>query len=122
MTKGTTLWKEGRWDRWKIYACVVCGKEDKYSNIKRHIEAKHIEGISIPCSFCERIFKSRRLLKEHNTIQHDKQYTELEPKVESREKNRWSDVKSEDIKHFMKDEEPKYTFENVTCQKSVFGN
>ena len=112
MTKGTTLWKEGRWDRWKIYACIVCGKEDKYSNIKRHIEAKHIEGISIPCSFCERIFKSRRLLKEHNTIQHHYQYTELKPQVELAEKNNWIDVKSEGIKHLMKDEEPELTLVN----------
>ena len=87
MTQGNTLWKEGRWRKWKSYACVVCGKEDKYSNIKRHIEAKHIEGILIPCNFCERIFRSRRLLKEHNTIQHDKQNTELEPKIELKEKN-----------------------------------
>ena len=43
----------------KAYVCQVCGKESKKCNIKDHIEANHLEGISIPCNFCEKTFRSR---------------------------------------------------------------
>ena len=32
----------------QIYICKVCGKEDTKSHIKEHIEANHLEGISVP--------------------------------------------------------------------------
>ena len=31
-----------------LYKCVVCGKEAKSSHLKHHIEANHLEGISVP--------------------------------------------------------------------------
>ena len=40
-----------------FYKCKVCGKEDISCNIKRHIEAKHLEGVSIPCNLCEKTFR-----------------------------------------------------------------
>ena len=40
-----------------IYRCNVCGKEDIVGNMKNHIEAKHLEGVSIPCNFCEKTFR-----------------------------------------------------------------
>ena len=49
----------------KQYNCKVCGKEGQSINIKQHIEAMHIEGISIACSICHRLFKTRRILKNH---------------------------------------------------------
>ena len=42
-----------------IYVCNVCGKESKQGNMKNHIEANHLEGISVPCNFCEKLFRSR---------------------------------------------------------------
>ena len=51
-------------------ACTVCGKEGDFSNIKYHIEIKHIQGISLPCSVCDMIFKSRKRLREHMKSQH----------------------------------------------------
>ena len=48
-----------------LYRCRVCGKEGINCTLKRHIESKHLEGISIPCNFCEKTFRSRYLLAGH---------------------------------------------------------
>ena len=41
-----------------IYVCNICGKEtNKKSNMKDHIEAKHMEGLSLPCNFCDKTFR-----------------------------------------------------------------
>ena len=45
--------------------CKLCGKEGMISDIKKHIEANHLEGIKLPCNQCERVFKSSRTLKDH---------------------------------------------------------
>ena len=42
-----------------LYACNICGKEDTHSHMRGHIEANHLDGISIPCNFCDKIFRSR---------------------------------------------------------------
>ena len=42
-----------------LYACNTCGKEDTHSHMRGHIEANHLDGISIPCNFCDKIFRSR---------------------------------------------------------------
>ena len=49
----------------KAFICKVCGKEGQQINIKDHIEANHLEGISVPCSICEKNFRSRRALRHH---------------------------------------------------------
>ena len=63
ITQGQTLWKDGTR---KNHACTVCGKEANYSNIKNHIESSHMEGVSIPCNFCDKTFRSRKSLGQHN--------------------------------------------------------
>ena len=50
--------------------CKVCEKEGTATDIKRHIEANHLEGISLPCNLCENIFKSRRNLARHKLKDH----------------------------------------------------
>ena len=40
-----------------LYACKVCRKEDSKSHMKSHIESRHLEGISVPCKFCEMTFR-----------------------------------------------------------------
>ena len=45
--------------------CKVCGKEGQWVAIRDHIEANHLEGISLPCNNCGRIFKSRLQLRRH---------------------------------------------------------
>ena len=48
-----------------LYRCKVCGKEAIIGDLKKHIEANHLEGVSIPCSFCEKTFRSRASLAMH---------------------------------------------------------
>jgi len=64
MTKSDKVIKIAGMPR-KAYTCKICGKEGKGSNIKSHIEANHIEDISIPCNFCDECFKSRNSLDRH---------------------------------------------------------
>ena len=58
----------------KIYTCIVCGKEGKISNIKQHIEAAHIDGISAPCKMCKKTYRSRAVLNKHITRKHGKTF------------------------------------------------
>ena len=49
----------------KAYICKVCGKEDRVSNIRTHIEANHLERISIPCDLCGKALGSIDALGSH---------------------------------------------------------
>ena len=53
------------------HTCKVCGKEGMGSAIKDHIEANHLEGISIPCNFCNKTFRSRNGLRLHKRQYHN---------------------------------------------------
>ena len=53
--------------------CKVCGKEGSMIDIMRHIEAKHIAGISIPCVLCGHVFKTRDALRHHKFKYHRNQ-------------------------------------------------
>ena len=55
--------------RQKAHRCNVCGKEGLGSHIKDHIEAKHIEGILIPCNICGKI-RSTNALRQHKKMSH----------------------------------------------------
>ena len=67
MSVGNTVWKWKNSTK-KKYACTVCGKEDYFSNIKRHIELYHIEGVNVSCSLCEKMYKTRLALKNHMQV------------------------------------------------------
>ena len=54
----------------KAKICKICGKEGPPTAIKNHIEANHLEGLSIPCNQCDKIFKSRGALCRHVLIHH----------------------------------------------------
>merc|ERR1712129_239838 len=62
MTKSQNKTKDGR-----KFAnmCTVCGKEGYTTEIKDHIERKHLEGVSIPCDFCGKTFRSRWGMNQH---------------------------------------------------------
>jgi len=45
--------------------CTVCGKEDTLTHIKEHIEANHLDGVSISCNFCEKTFRTRKACRRH---------------------------------------------------------
>ena len=55
------------------YLCKVCGKEGHGGNIKKHIEANHLEGLSVPCNLCEKRFRSRNGLRQHKVVYHQQQ-------------------------------------------------
>ena len=55
----------------KAHICQICGKEGHGKDIKDHIEANHLEGVSIPCAFCDKTFKTRNSLRHHRRAFHD---------------------------------------------------
>ena len=63
-----TFEKQG--NGYPLYKCTECGKQAIISALKKHIENKHLEGISIPCNSCERTFGSRSALGMHNRRNH----------------------------------------------------
>ena len=54
-----------------LYKCRVCGKEDQKGHMNTHIEFNHLEGVLIPCNFCEKKFRSRNAMKKHNHRYHN---------------------------------------------------
>ena len=56
--------------RRKAYICKTCGKEGMGNDIKKHIEANHLEGIVLPCKHCEKTFRCRNSFTSHMRNQH----------------------------------------------------
>ena len=50
----------------RAFICQVCGKEGLKHVIRAHIEANHLKGISVPCSICEKTFRTRHGLRLHS--------------------------------------------------------
>jgi len=50
--------------------CTVCGKEGHRSDIKRHIEANHITGVSHTCNICGKTSRSKNALRVHMAKNH----------------------------------------------------
>ena len=66
-----SMWMIIKRDGKSVYTCNVCAKEGTaFTNIRDHIEANHIQGISLPCNFCEKKFRSRASLRMHNSRDH----------------------------------------------------
>ena len=54
-----------------VYVCHVCGKEGSHpTQMRDHMEANHIDGVSHPCSYCNKPFRSRCSLRKHKSSQH----------------------------------------------------
>ena len=57
------------------YSCTDCGKvfagRNAPQDIRRHVEL-HIEGLSYPCNFCNKTFRSSSSLKWHKQKAHNK--------------------------------------------------
>ena len=70
MGQDKTVMKDHQQARFKVYLCKVCGKEGQHNQIKDHIEVNHIEGVSVPCNFCDKVFRSRSALKTHTYRNH----------------------------------------------------
>ena len=71
MCKGKNMISNGPDEMIKAYICQLCGKEGRKCDIKRHVEANHLEGITIPCSLCEKTFASRNSLRRHKLHFHE---------------------------------------------------
>ena len=56
----------------KMGSCNVCGKEGSHTNIKQHIEANHITGVSHVCDICGKIYQSRNCLRIHMSRMHSR--------------------------------------------------
>ena len=54
----------------RLHTCTVCGKESEITQLKNHIEANHLKGISVPCNLCNKTFKSRNALSIHKHSNH----------------------------------------------------
>ena len=54
----------------KIVVCNVCGHEGPRVFVVRHIEAKHITGVSHPCDICGKTARSRNALTKHKSRDH----------------------------------------------------
>ena len=65
MEKGQNMISYGKGKMWTGRVCKVCGKEGQIVSIRDHIEANHLEGIDLPCNFCEKTFRSRSTLRRH---------------------------------------------------------
>ena len=57
-------------ETWNGSICKVCGKEGQSIDIKRHIEANHITGVSHSCKICGRSSRSRDGLRQHMKKEH----------------------------------------------------
>lgn len=56
-----------------LYRCKVCAKQTNHGNtMKKHIEANHLEGMSIPCNQCKKTFRPRNALALHIHRDHRK--------------------------------------------------
>ena len=65
MKQGENMPKNGPTKICRAQVCQVCGKEGYNHVIKDHIETNHLEGICIPCNLCEKILRTRALLRRH---------------------------------------------------------
>ena len=50
-----------------IWTCKVCGMKSSQGKgvTRNHIEAKHIDGVSVPCGQCDKTFRSHKSLSQH---------------------------------------------------------
>ena len=54
-----------------LFACRLCDKRSAHTHeIRRHIEANHLEEVSLPCKLCGKIFKSTNSLSVHIHREH----------------------------------------------------
>ena len=75
MEKGQNMFPNGKradgtQNQTKASICKVCGKEGFSHHIIDHIEANHLEGISIPCDYCDKVFTVRTYLRKHEAKYH----------------------------------------------------
>ena len=53
-----------------VYECKVCEKREIKGNLRKHIEANHLEAVLVPCPKCEKIFRSKNSQAVHMSRHH----------------------------------------------------
>ena len=53
-----------------VFTCKKCGKEGKQGDIKRHIEANHVTGVTHTCDICGKTSRSKNGLRQHKVNNH----------------------------------------------------
>ena len=54
-----------------LFSCKACGREtNRNTDIRKHIEAKHLVGVSFPCKICGKVLKTRNLVAVHMNRDH----------------------------------------------------
>ena len=48
-----------------LWKCVLCGIMKRKADIRRHIEAKHMDNAGVSCSNCGKSFKNRDSMRKH---------------------------------------------------------
>ena len=81
MSRGENMIKYGANKVQIGYICKVCGKEGRRHNIESHIEANHLEGVTVPCNLCEKTVRTREALRHHKSRCHT-----------ARETFNWADI------------------------------
>lgn len=69
-----------------VWRCTVCRREyppTQATNLKNHIEAKHIQGFSFTCNICGAVLSNKASLRTHNRLYH-KGYPEIQYSVTAR--------------------------------------
>ena len=59
----------GRW------SCTECGFTSKSTNVKYHIESKHIQSAGYICTICQAFSRSRNALNTHMSTKHKGAYS-----------------------------------------------
>ena len=54
----------------KMASCNICGKQAPYRDLPRHVESKHLDGISHACDICGSISRSKNALRLHKMQKH----------------------------------------------------
>lgn len=53
-----------------LWQCTECGYQSKSTNVKYHVEAKHMVSSGYNCSECGDFLKTRNLLNKHLSLMH----------------------------------------------------
>merc|ERR1712129_233928 len=87
MVKSSNMIANGNGRKTYALTCTACGKEGNRSNIRDHIEVNHMEGVSIPCNFCDKVFRSRGSLRQHiaNNHKHKSEFEQALAVLEKKE-------------------------------------
>ena len=71
MCRGENVLKKLRPTMFIAYVCRVCGKEGQNNKIKDHIEVNHLEGVSVFCNLCNKLFRLKHAQKVHISRHHN---------------------------------------------------